>query len=126
MFQCSKTFLKAQEKNDTNVSVDNESAFLSLNSNAQLSTFILDSNEVYLQSDMLDMNDNIHVEFSVRRFPKNSRTTRDQFAKHLLANTCSQNIYNPWLDSKVRELLASSSRTLRTNTYFTYFPIYCQ
>ena len=57
----------------------------------------------------------------VRRFPKSSRTAREQFAKHLLANRCSQNIHNPWLDSQVRELLASSSRTQRTSTYFNVF-----
>ena len=54
--------LKAQKKNDPHVSFDDESAFLSLNSNVQLYTFTLESNEVYLQSDMLDINDASHVD----------------------------------------------------------------
>ena len=53
--------MKTQDKNDTNVSFDDESAFLSLNSNVQLSSFTPDSNEVYLQSDMSLIYDNSHV-----------------------------------------------------------------
>jgi hypothetical protein len=34
-FQCSKTVLLAQKKNDTHVSFDDKSAFWSLNSNVQ-------------------------------------------------------------------------------------------
>jgi hypothetical protein len=44
------------------MSFDDESAFLSLNSNAQLSTFTLDMNEIYLQNDMSDINDCSHVD----------------------------------------------------------------
>jgi len=52
IFQCSKTVVKAQKKNDTHVTFDDESAFLSLNSNVQLSTFTQDLNKVYMQIEM--------------------------------------------------------------------------
>ena len=54
--------LKAQEKNDKHVTFDDESAFLSLTSNLQLSKFTQDSNEVYFQNEMSDVNNNIYVD----------------------------------------------------------------
>jgi hypothetical protein len=76
--------LKAQEKNDTHVSFDDESAFLSLDFNVQLSTFNPDSNEVYFETGMSDINDishahgyHSHVAFPSTAFNRYERTIID-------------------------------------------------